>query len=190
MRRLYLVAAIAFSFHAQAQVGWQVTVDNAQPFAAREPLSIDLTTGDVAILSEAGGITCTSSNGPCPAPDASTPRPYYFVIDGKWYRANLGTLDFYRGVFVADQVQLPSCVRPGGIGQTVTQNILLSNSGIQLVYLSPTALIEQKQGTRVSDGIAISYMVFRTASGDVTCAGAIPSPLLGDNVFKNGYEGQ
>lgn len=187
--RFYILAALFFSFAAQAQIGWQVRVDSAAPFAAREPMTIDLTTGNLAINTEQqGGTVCSCPNGPCPVATPGAPRPYFFLLDGRWYNANIGMMEFYRTAYVADQVQLGACSRPGGIGPIVTQNLLLTNSGTQLLYLSASALIEQKQGVRVSDGAAISYLVLRTPVGDVRCAAEIASPLVSDTIFKNGFE--
>lgn len=189
MRRVFLSMGLAMAFPAFAQVNWNLKLDSAQPFTVREPLQIDLAKGDVRVESLFGGVTCTCSPGPCPTPPASgTTKPHYFVVDGKWYPAMSGKVEFYRGLYVADNVSLPNCVRPGGAPPLVTLNLLLTSSGLQLIYLNETTTIQVKHGVRQADSQPIGYLEFRSSTGDLTCAGSVPSPLLGDLIYKNGFQ--
>lgn len=189
MKKCILLLSLISSGQAFAQIDWTLKLDQAAPFTVREPMRIDLQRGDISMESLLGGVTCTCSTPPCPPPPGPSPvRPYYFLLDNKWYVANSGFLEFYRGVSVADNVSLTGCVRPGGLPNVVSLNMLLTSSGTQLLYLSQTATMEQRHGTRQSDGQRFHYMVLQSTTGDLTCAGAVPSPLQGDVIFRNGLE--
>lgn len=112
------------------------------------------------------------------------------AIDNRWYVMLAGNVvvEPGQGYVLQAPVGMSGCVRSNGQAQQVTSRPLRFNSPSEVVYLT---LADNRDG---STGAQILYpfdrplLVFRSATGDIVCAGEVPPPPGLDTLFRSGFE--
>ena len=103
-------------------------------------------------------------------------------LDGQWYPLPAGSLVLRAdGAWHALQsLPMQDCTRPGGADQAVTSVAWRWTNGLRTIYLDP----EPERGFALKQLGGSWVVALRSATGDVTCAGAGGEP----GVFGSGFE--
>lgn len=111
-------------------------------------------------------------------------------IDGRWYVMLAGNLvvDPGLGYVVQAPVGLSGCVRGNGQPQVVTGRPLRFNNPAEVVYLTTADNRDGGTGPQILQPFDRPLLVFRSATGDIVCAGEVPPPPGLDTLFRSGFE--
>lgn len=111
-------------------------------------------------------------------------------IDGRWYVMLAGNLvvDGGSGYALQAPVGMSGCVRGNGQPQVVTGRPLNFNNPAEVVYLTTTDNRDGSTGAQILQPFDRPLLVFRSATGDIVCAGEVPPPPGLDTLFRSGFE--
>lgn len=111
-------------------------------------------------------------------------RPYqhYLWLDGAIYRIpDTAFVQHQRALLGIAALNLQNCQRAGGgpVVSGVSPRLLLSN--VDITYSGDARWFFDEPAKR-------AYLRISSFSGDVSCSGAHPTPILGDTIFIDGIE--
>jgi hypothetical protein len=111
-------------------------------------------------------------------------------IDGRWYVMLAGNLvvDPGLGYVLQAPVGISGCARGNGQPQVVTTRPLRFNNPAEVVYLTTTDNPDGSTGAQILQPFDRPLLVFRSATGDIVCAGEVPAPPGLDTLFRSGFE--